>query len=202
MVNRLRATSTMLVLANLIPLGGVVFFDWDVVMVLALFWLENVFIGLFAITKVAIAEKNLFRPLMFLVHYGGFMMGHGMIILLFYGRSSESAGQSEPIAQQVLHLLHEFNWWAAAALLVSHAWSFVANYIGNAESKRLTGLQAMALPYRRMMITHVALLVGAFALDELGQPVVGVALLVLLKIGLDVRFHISEHRRLATQERP
>jgi uncharacterized membrane protein YadS len=54
----------------------------------------------------------------------------------------------------------------------------------------------MALPYRRMMITHVALIVGGFFLIETGQPLAGLILLILMKIVMDVIFHRREHKRL------
>jgi hypothetical protein len=49
---RLRSSSAALIAANLLPLGGVLFRGWDVFLVMALFWLENVAIGLFAIAKI------------------------------------------------------------------------------------------------------------------------------------------------------
>ena len=54
----------------------------------------------------------------------------------------------------------------------------------------------MALPYRRMFITHVALIFGGFFLIETGQPLAGLILLILMKIALDVLFHWREHKRL------
>jgi len=57
----------------------------------------------------------------------------------------------------------------------------------------------MALPYRRMMITHVALIAGGFFLIESGQPLGGLVLLILMKIALDVLFHRQEHKRLGVQ---
>ena len=200
---RIRLTATLIVLANLIPVIGILFFDWDVFRILALFWLENVFIGLFAIVKLTVSRsyheyrEGLFVPLFFLVHYGGFMAGHAMVILVMYTNQFEEAARTAPLDQFLAQFLKDFSWLAAAALFFSHAWSFVANFLGNDEKKQLTVRGAMTLPYRRMVITHVALLVGGFFLVEKGQPLVGVILLVILKIALDVMFHINEHRRLS-----
>jgi len=81
-------------------------------------------------------------------------------------------------------------------MFVSHGWSFVENYMGRSEHERLSPMQAMALPYRRMVITHVALIVGGFFLIRNDQPLGGLVVLVLLKIALDVTFHRREHERL------
>ena len=57
-------------------------------------------------------------------------------------------------------------------------------------------MQAMALPYKRMAITHVALILGGFFLIEKGQPLAGLVIRAFLKIALDVTFHRREHRQL------
>ena len=54
-------------------------------------------------------------------------------------------------------------WVAIVALFVSHGWSFVEKYMGKSEHERLTPNQAMALPYRRMVITHT----------EVPEPIAG-----------------------------
>ena len=48
-----------------------------------------------------------------------------------------------------------------------------------------------------MFITHVSLLLGGYWLQELGQPLAGLILLMALKTGLDVLMHRREHQRLA-----
>ncbi|MDJ0700971.1 MAG: DUF6498-containing protein [Woeseiaceae bacterium] len=200
---RLRVSSTLIVLANLVPLVGVAFFEWDIFKVLALFWLENVFIGLFAVTKLAVSRayreyrEGLFVPLFFLVHYGGFMAGHGMVILIMYSSQFEDPGVIDPLEFYLLKFFLEFSWVAVVALFASHLWSFFTNFLGSDEKRQLTVRDAMAMPYRRMLITHIALLVGGVFLMEQGQPLVGIVLWVVMKIVLDVKFHRSEHRRLA-----
>ncbi len=88
----------LLVAANLLPLAGVFLWDWDVFLLLLLFWCENVIIGLFGIARLIVAASNdtlkegLFLPLFFLVHYGGFMFGHFMVLFGMYSGSFEEFG--------------------------------------------------------------------------------------------------------------
>ncbi len=193
----------LLVAANLVPVLGVLLWDWDVFLLLLLFWCENVIIGIFGIARMIVAgnsdtfAEGLMLPLFFLVHYGGFMFGHFMVLFAMYSSSVEEAGVLAEPSDYYRVILENLNWIVLIALFVSHGWSFVENYMGRREHERLTPGQAMALPYRRMMITHVALLVGGFLLVEKGQPLAGLVFLVLLKIVLDVVFHRREHRRLA-----
>jgi len=198
-----RFSIAVLVAANLLPLGGVLLWDWDIFLLLLLFWCENVVIGVFGIARLIVANKTentregLFLPLFFLVHYGGFMFGHFMVLFAMYSSHVEDAGQLAEPADYYSMVIENLNWVAVVALFISHGWSFIENFMGNREHENLRPGSAMALPYRRMIITHVALLVGGFFLIEQGQPLVGLVLLLVLKVALDVTFHRREHRRLA-----
>jgi len=81
-----RVSLALFVVANLLPLVGVLFWDWDVFFLLLLFWCENVIIGLFGIARIIVSGTNentfegLFLPVFFLIHYGGFMFGHFMVL--------------------------------------------------------------------------------------------------------------------------
>ena len=201
-----RLSITALVVANLLPLVGVLLWDWDVFLLLLLFWCENVIIGLFGIARLIVAGKTenvaegLFLPLFFLAHYGGFMFGHFMVLFGMYSSHAEETGQlADPIDFYSV-AIENLNWVAIVALFISHGWSFIENYMGKLEYEKLTPGQAMALPYRRMMITHVALILGGFFLIEQGQPLAGLIVLVLMKIALDVVFHRKEHERIALRE--
>lgn len=199
-----RVSLVLLVAANLLPLVGVFLWDWDVFFLLLLFWCENVVIGLFGIARLIVAANNdtikegLFLPLFFVVHYGGFMFGHFMVLFGMYSSNVEELGNSAQPADYYRLVLENFNWIAVAAIFVSHGWSFVENYMGRSEHERLSPMQAMGLPYKRMFITHVALILGGVFLIERGQPLGGLVILILLKIGLDVTFHRREHRQLAS----
>ena len=196
-----RVSIALLIAANLLPLVGVLLWDWDVFFLLLLFWCENVIIGLFGIARLVVAGttentfEGLFLPIFFLLHYGGFMFGHFMVL---FGLYSNNIGGDVPVvpADYYRLVVENLSWVAILALFVSHGWSFIENFMGNQEHDNLTPNQAMALPYRRMMITHIALLLGGFFLMEKGQPLAGLVLLILMKIGLDLTFHRREHKRL------
>jgi len=194
-----RSSLIILVAANLLPVVGVFLWDWDVFLLLLLFWCENVVIGLFGIARLVVAASNdtlkegFMLPLFFLVHYGGFMFGHFMVLFGMYSGSATDLPH-DPLPADYYHLvLGNLSWVAILALFISHGWSFVENYMGRSEHERLSAMQAMGLPYKRMVITHVALIAGGFFLIEQGQPLAGLVILLFLKIGLDVTFHRREH---------
>ena len=203
-----RLSLILLIAANLLPLAGVFLWDWDVFLLLLLFWCENVIIGLFGIARLVVAADRdtivtgLFHPLFFLVHYGGFMFGHFMVLFGMYADHVAELGGDATAAGYYTLIIENLNWVAIAALFLSHGWSFVENFMGHTEYVRLSPMQAMSLPYKRMFITHVALIFGGFFLIETGQPLVGLILLVLMKIALDVTFHRKEHRKLGAVSLP
>lgn len=195
---RLRVSIVFLVLANLIPVFGVLYFDWDVFYVLLLFWCENVVIGIFGILRMLVSTGNIFVAAFFTVHYGGFMMGHLVVLFaMFSGAFEDEQGKATEPEQFLEAVTDPPTLIAVLALFVSHGWSFFANFLRSDERNLLTGATAMAQPYRRMIITHVALLAGGFFLTTMGQPLPGLLLLIGMKIVMDVVFHRREHRSIA-----
>ena len=85
-MNFKNTSNIALVLANLIPLIGVIFYGWDAVLVLALFWIENLIIGAFNVVKMATVvayQRNWGKatlPFFFIIHFGLFWTIHGIIL--------------------------------------------------------------------------------------------------------------------------
>ncbi len=204
---RLRQSGFLLVAANLVPLFGVLFLDWDLFLVLAFFWVENLVIGAFGILKVAFASsggipRRLSSTLFFIVHYGGFMFAHALLLIDLFGDSANAEGSIETVEDLLHYLIRGDVGLAVLALTVSHGWSFVNNFQGMAEHERLSGKDAMTLPYRRVVITQAGLLLGAVAIERFGSPLAGLVVLVAVKILIDLRFHRREHERLAPRQSP
>ena len=199
-----------LLVANAIPLIGVLFLGWNVWTILTIYWLENGVVGIFNILKMARAEgpeptgraATLYngRPVgttagakaalipFFIVHYGIFWVVHGIFVLTlpqFQAFGGESAGiRSDPVA--ILLVL--------IGLFISHAVSFRANYIGRGEYLRTSVSAQMNAPYGRLIVLHLTIIVGGLAIATTGAPSAAVLILVLLKTALDLGLHLAEHR--------
>ncbi len=52
-------SAIVLVLANVIPLVGVVFFGWSLLTILVLYWVENGIVGLWNVLKIALAQGSI-----------------------------------------------------------------------------------------------------------------------------------------------
>ena len=98
---------SLLIAANLLPVAGVLWLDWDVFGLLLLFWFENVVIGIYGIARIILSgadrvSDDLIAPLFFLAHYGLFMFVHFMVLFGLYETSinlpgGEVAGSGEPL---------------------------------------------------------------------------------------------------------
>ena len=199
-------SALVLVAANLVPLAGVLFFGWSVFATLLLFWVENVIVGGFNLLRMACAQPanpaswalKLFLIPFFTFHYGMFVTVHGIFVLTLFSGQMPSRGFPTPAT--FLHAVQSAGIAPASlALVMSHGVSFAFNYIGTGEYRTVPLPALMMRPYGRVMVLHVVILVGGFLVAQLGSPLLPLALLVVLKTGLDLVAHLREHRRRPTQ---
>jgi len=197
---RLTPSAVALILANLVPLAGVLFLGWTLFATLLLFRLENVTVGVFSVLTLLAARpreplawgaKVLMVPF-FMFHYGMFTTVHGVFVMSLFGDLPAKASQT-PAA--FYHAVQSTGIGAAAlALALSHGVSFVLNYIGGGEYRTANLALLMSRPYGRVMVLHVVILLGGFLVQLMGSPVPALALLVVLKTGLDLGAHLREHQ--------
>jgi len=193
----------LLVAANLVPLGGVFFFDWDVRTILVMYWLENGIVGALNVVRILAAQRpdqsgrasaaaKAGLAAFFTVHYGIFWVVHGVFVMVLTNRGGLLGGFQTPFDvvatdQQIL--------LGALALLVSHLASLLLNYFGRGEYRRASPASQMFLPYVRVFVLHFTIILGGFLVIGLGQPAALVALLVLFKTVFDLGLHLLERKR-------
>ena len=194
-----------LVIANAVPLVGVLFFGWKVFPLILLYWLENVIVGGFNVLRMLTANpdspvswlgKAFFIPF-FCVHFGGFTFVHGVFVFAMFGGPAYAHhfGPSVPV---VLSAIRETGiGLGVLGLVLSHGVSFVGNYLLGGEYRRASLPQLMNQPYGRVMVMHVVLLIGGWVVMLMHSPVPALVLLVAIKTAIDLRAHRAERRRLA-----
>jgi len=194
---RLNLSSVVLVLANLVPLGGVLFLDWRVFDILLLYWAENVVIGAINVLRMAVSsgsDKWFMMPF-FTAHYGFFCFGHLMAIIGIF----DPSGGSESVWQLFFGMtpaeaVKSPLWIAIAAIAVSHLFSYFGNFVGAGEYRRTTAKELMSRPYGRIFVLHVTVIFGGALIQWLGSPVSMLLLLIAAKIAMDLKLHRSERR--------
>ena len=174
-MNLLTALSPLaLVIGNLVPLVGVVAWDWDVASLVILYWSENLIIGGITILKMLHRSLfgGLFAGMFFIVHYGGFCAVHGFLAAGLLGM--EIGDVMDDFELPFMFIFVELlvrvvrgvmsvsppEWiWGFVTLAASHLVSFVTNYLWRGEYRTQTVSSLMSAPYRRIMVLHLAILV-------------------------------------------
>ena len=190
-----------LVVANLVPLVGVVWFGWDLFEVMWLYWAENGIVGAYALLRivsaglggwVSIASKLFLAPF-FVVHYGLFWAVHGVFVYALFG-----GGRTNPIdAEEGFFssiLTSDLPDEALVALALSHGMSFAFNYLASGEWRTAVATEEMFKPYGRVVILHVVLIAGGFLLLRADGGLLALALFIVLKTGLDLGIHLKAHQ--------
>lgn len=201
----------VLVGANLVPLGGVLFADWKVEHVLVLYWMENFVVGAYSLLRIAFAQPaawsgydtaqrrltKLAHGAFFALHFGAINVAFGVFVVTIVQRDP-SAGFGG-LGQMVNEALASGETLLCLAVLaVSHGWSFLENYIGRSECKGITTRELRNRPYRRVVPMYFMVVFVGVSLQALGAPLFAAVAFVALKMGFDVYFHTRDHSKTAS----
>lgn len=185
------ASAVGLVVANVVPLVGVVWFGWDLFGVMWLYWAENGVIGAFAVLRIlgaregAPSSKAAMAPF-FVVHFGLFWTVHGAFVADLFGDRGD--------AGVAARLLTDVPVEGLVLLVLSHGASFALNYVAGGEWRAAAAGSEMAKPYGRVILLHVVIIAGGFAVAATGAGAAALALLVALKTAVDLGVHLAGHR--------
>ncbi|MEM1174841.1 MAG: DUF6498-containing protein [Pseudomonadota bacterium] len=187
----LKPVYLLIVAFNLVPLAGVWLFGWQTFDLIFLYWMENVIIGVFTVLRMVvrpyqhaidIAAPAFLAPF-FVVHYGMFCFVHGLFVVsLFGGENTVSRDLLESVA---LVLDQPGMLMALLSLLALQAFDWLRDTV-----KRGLGSDGvkdlMSSPYRRIFVLHIVIIGGGFLLTALGDPAVGLMMLVVVKTASDL----------------
>ncbi len=219
-----------MVSANLLPVAGVLLWDWNVFEIVSLYWFENVVIGVFNVLKmltttgeirlegrpkedpeipaylrtptasgIATHGIKLFLIPFFTFHYGMFCFVHGIFVVVLLGGRGGGMMKGDPLSgagTMTARVFDSGGKWFILAIIGSHLFSYLFNYIGKGEYRRTSAPALMAAPYGRIVVLHIAILFGAFVITALGSPAFLLLLLIAGKIALDVKLHRRSHEKL------
>lgn len=215
------ASLLLLIAANLLPVAGVLLWGWNIFEIVSLYWFENVVIGAVNILKMLTAVGDLpanaetgkqmpgggaarhgiklFLIPFFTVHYGMFCFIHGFFVFTLLGGKGGgrmmSAGPLEGMGRMTAEIFGSGGKWFVIGIVASHLFSYFSNYVGKGEFRRTSAPALMAAPYGRIVVLHIAILLGAFVITFLGSPVFLLLLLIAGKILLDAKLHLRSHRQ-------
>jgi hypothetical protein len=179
-----------LIVSNLIPLFGVMWYGWSIFSLMFLYWSENVVIGFFTVLKMFFSKggsvsgtspelKAFFIPF-FVVHFGLFTLVHGIfVIILFHSLQFNLLGVTIGFL----------------SICLSHLTSFMTNFISKGEYLKQSPESLFFSPYKRVIVMHLTVIFGAiFVLNN--YSFAAVVILVVLKTVTDLASHIVEHSKI------
>lgn len=212
MLTAIRPSALVLLLVNSLPIVGVWFFDWSIFDVVFLYWAENVVIGAINILRIIVSNPEpgvgrgvssglpaaaraasggakFFLVAFFTVHYGMFCYGHQIFLIDLFG---DGRSLSEVLSDSVI-------WLGIAAIAASHFYSFVTNFLMAGEYRRTDAKALMMRPYGRIVVLHVTIILGSFLYQAMGEPLLLLLVLIVIKTLVDLRQHGRERQKFAPE---
>lgn len=193
-------SSTVLVISNLIPLFGTLFYEWNAPQIIIAYWVENLVIGYFTMLKIPLSEGLTVANItlndihvskipkekittFFIMHYSIFCLAHGIMIYAFFLKevSFNQIGLSSVLLM-------------TTSIFISHLISYRTNFIEKREYLNISPSQQMIKPYSRIMIMHLVVILAGNIAENSGYALMSVVMLILLKTAVDLGSHILEHK--------
>ena len=176
----------VVVLANLVPVIGVFYFDWEIFTIFFLYWMETAVIGFYNVLKMRVAKRSSREPPIllipfFMLHYGGFMTAHGVFIIVLFLKPESPSDLVVALG----------GWWltlavALVTLFIEHGYAHYFDYLGGKKYEKTdTGTQ-MFKPYGRIIVMHVTIILGGLLADAYGSPRVALLMLIAFKTLIDL----------------
>ncbi len=187
----------ILILANSVPILGIIFFKWDVFSILFLYWLETIVLGFFNILKMLAIGKEKALPLIifFIIHYLIFNGAHLMFLVAVFAPKNILSNL------WFLNLDLIFNYLktviiALIPLFISHGFSLFFNFLEPKEFLKISIVKQMFTPYKRVIIMHFIVIFTSIPVILFKENIIAIIFLVILKVFFDILGHIAEHYNL------
>lgn len=183
---------------NMLAVIGVAAFGWSALTLVLLYWIENLIVGAINVVKILISGvssgrtgtlASLFLVPFFIVHYGMFCFVHGLFIFGLFGGGLEnmSAFDGQGLAAAVMGRIaaDRAMFWGVIVLAAFHVYVFLRYWIGGRRWETSDPFTQMFAPYGRIVVVHLTIMIAGIPVMLLGQPMLAVLCLALLKTGLE-----------------
>lgn len=196
----LRALSNPIVLVglavDLTPIYAVIMWGWGATPLVLLYWIENIIAGVMTLPRIFISGASyggmgfllsIFLCAFFVFHYGLFCAVHGTFLMAFISFNADPPLGNAAIMMDVPAMIRfgiesgRNAIWIVGAIFAFQVLLFVWDFIIKGGWKNTNPMNEMFAPYGRIVVLHFAIFAGAGALFLLGEPMVGVLALIVLR---------------------
>jgi hypothetical protein len=192
----------LLIAANLLPVIGVLFWDWSPIQIFMVYALETVVIGIFTILKLAISTiargkddwynqgktaqvSGFFFILFFIMHYGIFVMIQTGI---FIGVSGIGKGYNLNFFDFFIHwprYIGPDGYYMLAGFIISYGFNLIWNFIRPGYYKTIPMMLIMFQPYGRIFIQQLVVILGSIFL-AFGAGTIFIMIFAAVKIFIEI----------------
>ncbi|MGZ8537155.1 MAG: DUF6498-containing protein [Flavisolibacter sp.] len=171
----------ILIIANLLPVYGVLFKGWNAKEIFLVYCLETVIIGFFTMIKLGIA--TMFRKndwwyiqgtkklvhgsmfiLFFLLHYGLFVVVQMTLFLNFTSINNHVNTSVFQFIFQPFRFLGTESWLMLSVFLFGYGYENMSRFILDNEYLTTSFMRIMLEPYMRIFVQQFSVLLGGFIL--------------------------------------
>lgn len=172
--------------ANILPVFGVLYWGWSLKTLLVLYWLESFIVGAVNVPQILVSngalKDRISTAFFFMVHYGGFWLGHGLFLMIFlFPKLPEG-----PEGGVVSDLPYDSVLYVLLAMLVSHLFDFAQDIWRKPRAERFPPNTQLFVPYGRVFVMHIMILGGA----ALGAKYANATTFILMFTGLKIAFEL------------
>lgn len=209
-IRRRLISLTVMALANLLPILGFVFSDWNLYELMTLYWVENVIIGVFTVLKmlnvdndsVADDRKILTAVPPFMVY---FLLCFLQVILIqvIFQKFLPPLSPEETWLEGWHRMVGFFSFafvqlkWVVLAMALSHGFSYVYDYNLGGERYRTSLKKLWYLPGSRLIVIMVIIMTAAGQLEAMNSLTV---FMVIIAVKIALEWLFDALRRLATAD--
>ena len=206
-------SSIALLIANLIPVYGVLFQDWELFPLIFTYWIENVLIGSINILRLLLVYpaslifwllKLLIVPFFYIMVFALFNFGYFYVIVAIFEKDKYFQWHEYVLWQDSMldligqipdGIIHYGILPAVVMFSISHLFSLVYNDYIRGETRNPKWLKLLFRPYARIFIVHTTVIITGIIIAFMEQPFYGLLIVVILKTITDLFVHIREHKQ-------
>ena len=189
-----------ILLVNIFPILGVIYLNWDAATIIKLYIIETVIIGFFNFKKIKKAKGEIkqvndsdsftgkspkFFARFFFFHYNGFIFIQSIFVVFIINKIGNDATETKGIFD--LDFL-----FSIIFFIISHAHSYYKDYIKTKEYMTASPNVLLFLPYKRIVVQQLTVLIGGSVLIAYQIPLM-LVVLVILKTFFDIIAHYKIH---------
>lgn len=197
----------LILAVDLFPIWAVLTLGWGAAPLVFLYWLENLIIGVVALARMIAASLRdgpsgligmVFLGPFFIVHYGMFCFVHGVFVSTFATIGTDGrTGFPSPLGliEQALGSGVSMPTFIVSIIFLQSA-LFIQDFILRGEYRKTSIDREMMAPYGRIVVLHIGIFAGAFAMIAIGEPLWGILALILLRAAWGVFLTLRRRLRL------